>query len=48
MKWFDLPEKCKRCKWLKVLNLDMGGNSDMMCRKPHDEEAPCSKFKELE
>ena len=46
MRWFELPEKCKKCKWLKMLGLDMGGNHSMMCHKPHNEKAPCSKFEE--
>jgi hypothetical protein len=48
-RWFNVPEKGKECKWLRILGLDMGGNHQMTCRQPHDEdECPCSMFVQIE
>lgn len=48
-RWSDVTEKSKECKWLRILGLDMGGNHQMTCRQPHNEECcPCSRFEPIE
>lgn len=48
-RWSDVTEKSKECKWLRILGLDIGGNHQMTCRQPYNEDCcPCSMFEQIE
>lgn len=51
MKYKEIPQKCRDCINMKVLNLHMGGDHDYICsKKPASKvgEENCDKYKPIE